>query len=220
MSDRTCSVDGCSKVAKCRGRCRTHYHEFWRKNLNPNSCSIPGCQRKRAARGWCGTHYSQFQRTGDPLGSLRADPEDRFFSRLAFGDWFEGTRCLLWTGPTHGVDGYGLFIVGRGGRHVAHRWLYERWVGTDLAGLHLHHRCHVKRCVNPTHLEPLTVSEHTRRHIEERGPYTHCPAGHEYDEANTYVHPTKGYKCCRACHREQERNRLRRLRAAKLTENH
>jgi hypothetical protein len=35
------------------------------------------------------------------------------------------------------------------------------------------------------------------------GSRTHCPEGHEYDEANTYMH--YGKRRCRACHREQVR---------------
>lgn len=35
---------------------------------------------------------------------------------------------------------------------------------------------------------------------------THCPQGHPYDEANTYVRPDGAYSC-RACHRETEERR-------------
>lgn len=33
---------------------------------------------------------------------------------------------------------------------------------------------------------------------------THCPKGHPYDEANTYV-TKQGHRLCRACHRERAR---------------
>jgi hypothetical protein len=32
---------------------------------------------------------------------------------------------------------------------------------------------------------------------------THCPRGHAYDEENTYIHPVRGYRVCRACGREK-----------------
>jgi hypothetical protein len=35
---------------------------------------------------------------------------------------------------------------------------------------------------------------------------THCPAGHEFTEANTYL-DKDGWRNCRACHAEQERAR-------------
>ncbi len=34
---------------------------------------------------------------------------------------------------------------------------------------------------------------------------THCPQGHEYDEANTYVRPN-GHRVCRTCRRDGMRN--------------
>ena len=45
------------------------------------------------------------------------------------------------------------------------------------------------------HLEPVTNAENLRR----AGLLiTHCPANHEYTEANTYI-PPEGGKQCRAC---------------------
>lgn len=35
---------------------------------------------------------------------------------------------------------------------------------------------------------------------------THCPAGHPYDEANTYVYPGRAHRGCRTCRREYARN--------------
>ncbi|HEV7195571.1 MAG TPA: NUMOD4 motif-containing HNH endonuclease, partial [Pedococcus sp.] len=33
-----------------------------------------------------------------------------------------------------------------------------------------------------------------------------CPAGHAYDEANTYVYPGRAHRGCRACRRSYARN--------------
>lgn len=41
---------------------------------------------------------------------------------------------------------------------------------------------------------------------------THCPAGHPYDETNTGRATAAGGRRCRACHREQERQRYARTR--------
>jgi hypothetical protein len=134
---------------------------------------------------------------------------DRFIAKVEWSDQrHDGTRCLVWNAAA--VAGYGRFRV-EGRTLVSHRWLYERWVG-PLGDNQLHHLCHNRACVNPTHMECLSVGEHARRHHLERGEITHCPAGHPYDEANTYVHPTRGYRTCRKCHTKRQRERVRRLR--------
>lgn len=49
---------------------------------------------------------------------------------------------------------------------------------------------------------------------------THCPAGHPYDEANTYVLPSRpGARYCKACAREHSRLRARALRAGEAYTN-
>jgi hypothetical protein len=60
-------------------------------------------------------------------------------------------------------------------------------------------------------LEQVTQAENmARSEIREglrkwKAAITHCPRGHAYDEANTYV--KKGCRQCRACHRERMRGR-------------
>lgn len=67
-------------------------------------------------------------------------------------------ECWLWVGALTG-DGYGLFNYRR-----AHR---VAWVlsGRALAkGKTLHHRCEVKNCVNPRHLQSMTRASHITLH--------------------------------------------------------
>jgi len=63
--------------------------------------------------------------------------------------------CWLWIGATAGKHvAYGQFWDGR--RKVrASRWSYETFVGPVAEGWQMRHRCGVKRCVRPDHLEPL-----------------------------------------------------------------
>jgi len=71
------------------------------------------------------------------------------------------TGCWVWTAALTDC-GYG--VINRGGRtHKAHRFIYEQVVGPIPEGMTLDHLCLNHACVNPTHLEPVTRSENSRR---------------------------------------------------------
>lgn len=106
--------------------------------------------------------------------------------------------CWLWQALIDRT-GYGRF----GSRGLAHRFAYEKFVGPIPEGFHLHHECHVRSCVNPAHLTPLSPSDHLRGHRPP--PPTSCPQGHPYDEANTYL-TRQGRRVCRICRRTYFRN--------------
>lgn len=100
-------------------------------------------------------------------------------------------------------DGYGSFWA-HGRTTRAARVAYETFVGPIPDALVIDHLCRVRACVNPEHLEPVTVQVNTARGL---GPITaalrhsmrtHCPHGHEYSEKNTYRHPN-GARVCRMC---------------------
>lgn len=164
------------------------------------TCSIEGCEKPAKCRGWCPTHYSRWQRHGDPLTVLREwtkTTEERFWSYV---DKAGPDGCWLWTG-TRKATGYGRFYVSPDRRdEAAHRFAYELLVGQIPDGLHVDHLCRVTRCVNPDHLEPVTQQENNRRQAAAR---THCPNGHPYDEANTYVSKRTG-RLCRICSRQKQ----------------
>lgn len=118
----------------------------------------------------------------------------KFWSRVDTGG-----ECWLWKGPLQ-KHGYGAI----GGR-LAHRVAYELLKGPIPEGLQLDHLCRVRPCVNPEHLEPVTPKTNCLRGFGPGGlnaQKTHCPRGHEYSDANTYVRtgrlPARG---CRACNR-------------------
>lgn len=176
------------------------------------TCCIPNCGKPHEARGWCWAHYSRWRRHGDPLAGTTArgmDPIDRFLPKLNWSPHrFEGTRCLVWTaGLTAG--GYGQFNDGTRNPIVAHRWLWQRWVGPIRSGDQLHHRCHNKLCVNPRHIESLAPSDHSRLHGGPALKVT-CKHGHPMSEAR--ISPS-GARICRACEADKKRRYKARKRA-------
>ena len=88
------------------------------------------------------------------------------------------------------------------------RVVYEEHYGPIPKGLVIDHKCGNGACVEPTHLRAITqrqnllASSTTLASIN--ASKTHCPAGHEYNEVNTYISKT-GKRYCRACDRERHR---------------
>jgi hypothetical protein len=71
------------------------------------------------------------------------------------------TGCWLWLGSDSG-NGYGKVSVS-GHDEMVHRLVWELIVGLIPEGLQLDHRCRVRRCCYPGHLEPVTPRENTIR---------------------------------------------------------
>jgi hypothetical protein len=148
-------------------------------------------------------HYTRWRRHGDPLVKSRLGTNERgTLSERFWGIVGERDADECWPWPMKLMwHGYGRMTVE--GRNVnAHRVAYEVVVGPIPPGRELHHTCGNKSCVNPAHLVPLTDSEHRQTH----GGPTHCPRGHEYTVANTYLNP-KGVKICRTCQRTYYKRR-------------
>lgn len=116
------------------------------------------------------------------------------------------TDCLVWTGAVN-TKGYPCFAID-GVSQLAHRLAYEDARGPIPEGYTIDHKCRVRSCVNPDHLEAVTVAENLRRARVAGGLQLggECASGHEMDEANTYHHP-RGHLECRQCRREKNRSR-------------
>lgn len=164
------------------------------------ACSIDGCTRAAKARGWCGTHYAHWHTYGDPVPAQRPTTEERLLAGVTHGEAFNGTPCWEWQGGRL-PSGYGRLSVDNERRYT-HRLAWELFRGPIPDGLFIDHLCENKRCCNPEHLEPVPPAVNTRRAFQK---VTACPQGHPYDDQNTYTHPTKGYRKCRACDRANKR---------------
>lgn len=118
--------------------------------------------------------------------------------------WTSSGCWVYWAKPNAG----GYARIQRHGKVIyVHRFTYSMLRGPIPEGFHLDHLCRVTACCNPWHLEVVTPEENRRR---QAAAITHCPEGHPYDEANTYIKPD-GNRNCKAC----KRRRTREWRAAR-----
>lgn len=119
--------------------------------------------------------------------------------------------CWLWMGNLADKRGYGLVSVRSGDKYIrigAHRFSWQLHKGPIPKGILVCHHCDVPSCVNPDHLFLGTHSDNTKdAHSKGRmdagekwRTKTHCPQGHQYDEANTFRY--QGRRYCRACGRK------------------
>ena len=130
--------------------------------------------------------------------------------------------CMLWLG-TVDKDGYGKFCLSSVSSHTngktsvrAHRFIYEGLRGKIPDGMVTDHKCRVRSCCNPDHIEIVTPQENSSRQISNReacsragkkGSWkiaginrakTHCPHGHPYEGWNLIIFKS-GSRACRTC---------------------
>lgn len=83
-------------------------------------------------------------------------PQVRFWAKVN-----KTASCWLWTAATHNA-GYGVMRLD-GRNEFAHR-ISLKLSGVDIpAGFDVDHLCRNPRCVNPSHLEPVSHKENVRR---------------------------------------------------------
>ena len=121
------------------------------------------------------------------------DPQ-AFFQKASMGD-----GCWKWLGSKY-RNGYGK--LGKTGV-MAHRIAYELTRGEVPKDMCLDHLCKQRDCINPDHLEIVTLTENVMRgesQAAQNGRKTHCIRGHEFTSENTYTPPkrqTRRY--CKTC---------------------
>lgn len=121
---------------------------------------------------------------------------ERFLSWVTFPP----SGCWTWSGKQTN-DGYGLFKGADRKTHPAHRWAYKKFAGPITVGLEIDHLCHVRNCVNPKHMEPVTRAENAFRARK-----AECKQGHALLEGNLYYRKN-GLRQCKECVRRSTRER-------------
>jgi len=96
--------------------------------------------------------------------------------------------CWAWTGVIDG-KGYGKFTIKRK-QLIASRYAYKAFVGDIPNGLFVLHKCDVRNCVNPEHLQLVSESENSAKTVRVLKYKTHCKWGHKL-ENNIYKFNSK-----------------------------
>ncbi len=118
-------------------------------------------------------------------------------------------NCWIWQNPTLNTYGYAQ-IHYKNKRILVHRLSYELFKGQLTTGLVIDHLCRNKLCINPEHLELVTIKENILRGF---GPTainkrkTQCKRGHKLENYNLIVR-RNGSRVCRTCKNLQNRGVL------------
>lgn len=128
--------------------------------------------------------------------AVAKDLLDKLLNRLVSAD-----NCWLIT--ANESTGYHR-VKHDGNRMMTHRAVYELLAGPIPEGLQLDHLCRNRNCINPDHLEPVTIAQNLLRSnltiASQNKSKTHCKNGHEFTEQNIY-RPSKRLdrRYCRTC---------------------
>lgn len=113
------------------------------------TCSMDECTKGARTRGLCSSHYEHLRRQGafEGQASPRSDTDARYESKIDRSGG--GDACHPWTASCNEY-GYGNFRAD-GKMQLAHRWGYQRFVGTLQSHEVVRHTCDNPPCQNQQH---------------------------------------------------------------------
>lgn len=172
--------------------------------MSGKTCAC-GCGRPCYTYTYTDTRYGAVKGQTSPFAYRHSQTQEQRFWKHVKRD--AKTGCWLWTGSKT-PDGYAHFMVftsdGKKRIDRAHQFAYRTFKGPIPPGLELDHKCSVRSCVNPDHLEAVDHLENCRRgkHVRK----TKCNYGHERTPGNTiYFTGRNGnvHRRCLICNRRR-----------------
>jgi hypothetical protein len=127
--------------------------------------------------------------------------------------------CRIWLGFINPDTGYARVTIRQRVRQL-HRWVCEQTYGPLPRHIDAEHTCHVRCCIEPTHIQPATRSVNLGRMPADRAALkhrhnsgkTHCKRGHPLSGDNLVPHR---WRSCRTCRNALKRQRDQRRKMEK-----
>lgn len=119
----------------------------------------------------------------------------------------QNNSCINWPTSSN-KGGYGQ-VYFQNTCMTVHRMIYLLFVGIIPNGYQIDHLCRNRACINPEHLEAVTMRENIRRGesgIRNRIK-TKCKRGHEFDKS---INRRNGERICSLCQQMREKRRVKR----------
>lgn len=134
----------------------------------------------------CGQRTNLIRKTDRLVGLIEGQPYRYIVghnTRLSPLEYAVDKKTGCWVWQRALSDGYGT-ITRKNRAYGVHRIYFEKKYGPIPSGLTIDHLCRNRACVNPEHLEAVTMRENILRGAgvsAVNARKTSCPRGHPYD---------------------------------------